>query len=312
MVIFFVILGAVLLLFSIIALVGAYVVYKIVFRKDEPFADDPFSTLDKFPEYEEKRRELVTDAVGRPYEEVSVFSCDGLELFGRYYHFKDGATLEIKAHGYRSISVRDYSAAPMESERAERNLLLIDQRAHGKSEGCVISFGAKEKHDVLSWIEWARERFGTEVNIILSGISMGGATVLLASELSLPDNVKGIIADCPYSDATEQITLVGKRSGVPKFVSAPLLRLGALIYGRFRLSEASPQKAVAKASVPILLLHGEADRFVPCYMSRNITERGPTVALYTFEGAQHGFSYLTDPEKYRELCEQFIHFCLGK
>jgi fermentation-respiration switch protein FrsA (DUF1100 family) len=139
---------------------------------------------------------------------------------------------------------------------------------------------------------------------------MGAATVLMASGLELPDNVYGIIADCPYSSPWEIISKVAGDIGLPRKVIFPFAWLGARLYGGFNLLECSPLSEVKHARVPILLIHGDDDRFVPCEMGRAVAESNPDkIRFRTFEGAGHAISYLIHPEKYEAEVKEFIAYC---
>jgi len=242
----------------------------------------------------------------RPCEFVTVTSHDGLTLSGRYYHVKDGAPLDIGFHGYRSSPLTDFSGGSELSFRMEHNVLLVDQRAHGKSEGRTIAFGIQERQDLLKWVEYAVNRFGADLQILLYGISMGGATVLMASELPLPKNVKAIIADCPYAAPIEIILHVGKKMPIPNWLIRPFAILGAKIFGGFDLTETDARKAVNNTPVPILIIHGEADGFVPQEMSDIVESNPEMVTRYTIPGADHGISYLVDAPKYRLIVTEFL------
>ena len=237
---------------------------------------------------------------------VAIQSYDGLTLWGRYYHVADGAPLDIAFHGYRSSGLTDFCGGAQISRELGHNLLLVDQRAHGKSQGRTITFGIKERYDVLNWVEYALQRFGPDTNILLFGISMGASTVLMASELPLPENGKGIIADCPYSSPTKIIRAVGRKMRIPAPVATVFSWVGAKVYGGFDLGETDPVRAVRQAKVPILLIHGEADGFVPCDMSSDIQRSNPQMIYRcTFPGADHGISFLVNPERYRKLVGEF-------
>lgn len=240
-----------------------------------------------------------------PYEEVTIRSHDGLTLYGRYYHVRDGAPIEILFHGYRSHPFRDCSGGHALSRKMGFNALVVDQRAHGKSEGKTISFGIQERYDLLNWVQYCVKRFGKDTPMILSGLSMGAATVLMASDLDLPDNVKAIIADSPYSTPAAIIEKVCKDEKYPVAVCRPFLHLGAWIYGGFRLNATSAKAAVSKATVPILLIHGEADHFVPCSMTHEIAAVcASPVTVQTYPEAGHGLCYMTDPRRYeRDVCD---------
>ena len=148
----------------------------------------------------QRMRALVADALAVPCEEWRIRSFDGLKLVARYYHAADGAPLEIMMHGYRGSAIRDFCGGARLARELGRSVLLVDQRAHGKSQGRTIAFGILERRDCLSWIEEALRRQG-DVKVILSGVSMGAATVLMASELPLPENGACIVADCPFSSS---------------------------------------------------------------------------------------------------------------
>lgn len=249
---------------------------------------------------------LIHDFEALSCEQVYITSKDGLLLHGRYYHTKDGAPLQIQCHGYRGTAMRDYCGGSKLGKAAGHNLLVIDQRAHGKSQGNVISFGIKERFDCLSWIEYALERFGNNTEIILCGVSMGAATVLMCSDMELPANVKGILADCPYSCPVKIIRKVCKDEHLPPALTMPFIHLAARIFGRFKLDEHSPEKAVINSKLPILIIHGEDDRFVPCQMSRDLAALTDKIRLETFPNAGHGLSFIEDFERYKFICNEFF------
>ena len=193
------------------------------------------------------------------------------------------------------------------SRKLKLNTLVVDQRSHGASDGHTISFGVRERKDCLAWAQYAANRFGTDTPLILSGLSMGAATVLMASELELPKSVACIIADSPYSAPKAILEKVCVDRGYPLFLCRPFLWLGALIYGGFRLNSCSAMDAVRHAKVPILLLHGEDDRLVPCEMSMEIAANcASRVEVATFPDAGHGLCYLTDPVRYEEVVSAFL------
>lgn len=300
-------LGGLLLLVLILLLAGGYAAFRLAFFHRPNKDEDIFSTLHKHPEFADVRRGYIEHFLSIPCEEVEITSRDGLRLFGRYYHVSDGAPLEIQVHGYKSISRRDFSASGAECFKAGYNLLLVDQRAHGMSEGRVISFGIKERFDCIDWVKYARERFGNEQKIALYGISMGAASVLMAAgEEELSGKVACVIADCPYSSPIDIIVRVARRLCIPGWITKILAPIGARIYGGFNLLETSPKAAVKKAAMPILLLHGKADNFVPYEMSEMIAAENKNIRLVGFEGAGHGFSFLVDSDGYLSEVNSFI------
>ena len=136
---------------------------------------------------------------------------------------------------------------------------------------------------------------------------MGAATVLMTANLELPSNVVCMIADSPYSSPFDIIMKVCKDEGLPGTLCAPFLHLGARLYGGFRLNSSCAKNAVKNAQIPILLIHGEDDRFVPCQMSLEIAANcASRVELVTFPGAGHGLSYLMDPLRYEKAVCHFL------
>ena len=242
-----------------------------------------------------------------PFEHVVIESFDGLKLSGRYYHVQDGAPIEILFHGYRSHAFRDCSGGHALSRKMGFNALVVDQRSHGDSEGKTITFGIKERYDCLAWANYVSNRFGKHTPIILSGLSMGAATVLMAANLDLPKNVACIIADSPYSTPGAIIEKVCEDLHYPVALCRPFIHLAAFVYGRFRLNGCTAKEAVQQALVPILLIHGEEDRLVPCSMSKEIAQVcSCPVAVHTFSGAGHGLSYMVDPVRYEKVVYEFL------
>ncbi len=254
--------------------------------------------------------ELIHEVEELPYEIVSVTARDGLHLVGRYYHFRDGAPVMLLFHGYRGNGRREFAGNNRIAAQLGLNVIAVDERAHGKSGGHTISFGIKERYDCLCWADYAAERFGNETPIILSGVSMGAATVLMASSLPMPDSVKAVIADCPYSSPKAIIQKVSRDVKLPPKLAYPFVVIGALVFGRFRIWQSSPLKEVRKTNLPILLFHGDADRFVPCQMSEEIFDAcAGGGELVIVPGAGHALSYFSDTQLYVGKVSAFLKNC---
>ena len=136
---------------------------------------------------------------------------------------------------------------------------------------------------------------------------MGAGTVLMASQMDLPREVKGIIADCPFTSPEAIIRKVIRDLKISDQLTWPLVKLGARLYGHLDLDRwADAAEAVKETNIPVLVMHGDDDRFVPCDMSRQIAAANPKmVELHTFPGAGHGLSYLVDPKRYTRIVQDF-------
>ncbi len=250
---------------------------------------------------------MSEDFQSAPYETVSIRSQDGLTLKGRYYHVADNAPVYIQMHGYKGNGIHDFCGTWGIARDLGHNVLLADQRCHGDSDGHTITFGIRERQDCLAWVQYATERFGN-VPMLLMGVSMGAATVLMASALELPQHVKAIVADCPYDTPAGIIKkALGVEMGLPVKPVYPFIRLGGMLYGGFDLESGSPLASIKNAKVPILLIHGEEDRFVPCEMSQNLHNAAPDITtLRTIPKSGHALNQVTDPALYRSILVPFI------
>ena len=309
------IVGLFVLLVSIliVTLAAAYYAYRVAFYVSPKYKQDLYD-LPEGDDFREKR-EIMCMCIQRlhemPYESVSITAADGKMLFGRYYHTADGAPVQIQFHGYRGSAMRDFCGGTAFARKLGHNALVVDQRSHGNSEGRTITFGIRERYDCQCWANYAYERFGKDTPLILSGVSMGASTVLMASDLELPETVCGIIADCPYSSPVDIISKVAGEMGLPKRAAAAICALGARLYGHFRVREGSAIESVRSTHLPVLLLHGEADQLVPCNMSRAIYEAcASDKELQTFPGASHGMCYLEDPQRYEAAVGGFLQRCM--
>lgn len=252
-------------------------------------------------------RENWVEAHG--YENVHILSHDRLQLHGCYIQSAiPSQRVAILAHGYTSQGKHMASFARFYHENLGFNVLLPDARGHGESEGDYIGFGWADRLDYLRWIDYALQRLGSASEIVLHGISMGGATVLMTSGEELPHQVRAVVSDCAYSSAAAQLSYQMKRMyHLPSF---PILHATSLITklkAGYFFSEASALTQVSKANVPILFIHGDADTFVPYSMVHQLYSACPAAKeLYVVNGAGHGLAFRRDPERYRQTVERFV------
>lgn len=299
-------------LFLALAVVGiAYGCFYVAFyapkKKEKSTEEFSLPDGDVYIPYRETMIGWMKEVRTMPYEAVSVTSFDGLTLRGKYYEYAPGAPIELMFHGYRGSAERDLCGGIQRCFALGRSILLVDQRASEGSDGTVISFGVNESRDCHTWLEFMGKRFGPDAKIILTGISMGAATVLMAAGRPLPPTVVGVLADCGYTSAKAIICQVIGRMNLPPKLAYPFVRLGARLFGHFDLEEMPPIEAVKHCTVPVIFFHGESDDYVPCSMSReNYDACSAPKRLVTIPGAGHGLSYLVDPEYYLQQLDAFF------
>lgn len=300
---------AVLFFLVFASLLTAFVCFIRIFYSPTRVQSDEFSIPDGkiYEEYREGMIEWMRWVRGLPCRELSIRSHDGLTLRGRYFECRKDAPIELLFHGYRGCAERDLSGGVARCFALGHNVLIVDHRGSGRSDGHVISFGINESRDCVSWVELIRREIDPDAKIILAGVSMGAATVLIASGMELPDCVVGVVADCGYTSAKEIIKKVIREMGLPADLLYPFAKLGARIFGRFDLEETSPREAMARCRLPIIFFHGDVDDFVPHSMSEeNFSVCQSKKRLVTVKGAGHGLAFPVDQNLYlREMKEFF-------
>ena len=298
--------------FAVIAFfVITYICFRMAFyvpnRDSENYEVDCVPEGKIYEPFRESMEKWAKETREMPHEQFSITSFDGLMLYGKYYEYKKGAPIELMFHGYRGNAQRDLSGGVQRCFMLQRSAFIVDQRCSERSEGNVITFGVNEHKDCLRWVDFMVEHFGPDVKIILTGISMGASTVLMAAGQKLPPNVIGVLADCGYNSAKDIIKKVIKQMGLPADIGYFFVKLGARVFGHFDLEETSPEAALKNCTVPVIFFHGENDDFVPCEMSRINYDVCPSKKmLVTIPDAGHGLSYPIDPQKYLSSLQEFF------
>lgn len=301
------VLAAVIFLILLISYVCFYLAFYVPRKKTETAEEYPIPSGEIYEPFRETFITWMKQLKEIPHEEVSITSFDGLTLRAKYYEYAPGAPIELMFHGYRGEARRDLCGGVQRCFSLKRSALIVDQRACGNSEGNVITFGIKEHRDCLDWVDFMLAHFSPDVKIILTGISMGAATVLMASGKELPANVIGVLADCGYTAPKEIIKKVIRQMKLPANLLYPFVKLGAKLFGHFNLEELSPIEEAAKCKLPVIFFHGESDDFVPCEMSRmNYDACTSTKRIFTVPGAGHGLSYPVSAEAYLKELEDFF------
>ncbi len=242
-------------------------------------------------------------------DKVYIKSYDGLKLAASLAERPDAKGTVIICHGYRSQGCLDSSCAFELYHSLGLNLVVIDQRSHGDSEGDTITFGLKERYDVAEWVNFVNSRYGYEKPVFLVGISMGCTSGLMSVATGLPNNVSGIIADCGYTSVWEQLKYILRRDY--KLPSWPLLNLVNIKFKSKTgcdLKEISTEDVLRNNSIPVLFIHGGADNFVPTDFSRrNFEVCASDKKLLIVDSAGHGVSCFASPKQYKRAVNDFVN-----
>ncbi len=288
----------------------AYKMFKgFLLRKEDIYEDDmPADRSYTGPDYHRAYLDGIRRNQAIRGEDVSITSDDGLELVGTWYPAENAVRTVILAHGYHSSWQKDFGGmAPWYHENGA-NLLMIEERAHRRSEGRWITMGIRESEDIVRWAEFLNRTYGDQLPLYFHGVSMGAATVLMAQGQILPPNTAGIIADCGFTSPWDIAYSVVKQSmGI---LAKPLLfraNLFAKSIVGIDLKEKNTEKILAHAKIPTLFIHGTGDTFVPCDMTvKNYSAAACEKRLILVPDAPHAMSWYYDTERYKKAVEEFF------
>ncbi len=230
-------------------------------------------------------------------EEHYIISRDGLRLYASFLRSKDenSKKLAVLVHGYQGSSDSFANVARFYYENGF-SILFPDGRTHGKSEGEYITFGAFERYDVVDWVKYADNMLGGDCKILLSGVSMGTTTALLAAAEPDMPQLRYITADCGYTDPKGIFKDVLKsRYHLPSFPMMNIARGILKKKARFDYCSFSTLESVRKLKAPVTFIHGEADDFVNIKNTyENYEACNTEKVLISVPGAGHGTAYITD------------------
>ena len=242
-----------------------------------------------------------------PVEEVFIKSYDGLKLKGFFHKiYEDSKKVVILNHGYTANHYIDYQFTDIFFEEGY-NILLIDMRSHGESEGKVASYGYNESKDIDNWVKWIEDKVGNDAYIGLHGQSMGAAAVMLYAATHT-DKIKFVVEDCGYTTARDTIKYHFSKVKIPFWPLYDLIRLKARWKYKFDFNNISPEDAIINSEIPVLFIHGKEDKVVPTWMSESLYKKknGEKDKLYLVNGAGHMEAYSKDKDKYKKVVKEFL------
>ena len=271
----------------------------------EEFADSA-----KMAEYAKKMEHIGVWAENVSKEDINIKARDGIKLHAFYIPAETPSKkLLILHHGYTSKAMDNASHAKFFHDMGYE-VLLLDLRAHGESGGDYVGFGILDRFDTLKWIEYAHERFGEDIKIVLHGTSMGATTVLMALGLEkVQSSVSAVVADCAFTSPAEIFSHVMKKNyHIP--LTSPIINMEGL-YSKsvvgYRIDEYSTLDALKNNEVPVLFVHGKEDKFVPTYMTeQNYNACTSRKQLLMVDNAGHGSSIFEAPELYQDTEKEFL------
>lgn len=253
----------------------------------------------------------ITDAQqkleAREQETVEIEGYDGINLIGHWVPCKNPKRVIVAMHGWRSTWAQDFGTIADYWYDSGCSVLYAEQRGQGNSDGEYIGFGLLERYDTRDWVNWVNEKTGGTLPIYLGGVSMGATTVLMTAGLGLPENVKGIIADCGFTSPQA----IWKHVVENNLHMPYSLHAGAandLCKKRINMSskEYSTTDAMKQCTIPVLFIHGSDDNFVPIEMTyENYKACASDKEILVVPGAGHGMSYFTEKEKYENAINKF-------
>ena len=306
---------AVLVLLIIPHFVVSYIVFGIVFKRNSK-AEVPYKEKDLTITDHKNFREQIYEAIdfleGLEKEYVSINAFDGTKLNGFFIN-NNSETTVLLVHGYRSMPFNAFNMAGKRLYEEGYNLLYIEHRAHGSSEGTYTSFGILERRDVKSWAEFINEKYNSK-NIVLYGSSMGCASVEMSLELDMPSNVKGAILDCGFNDVFKLVkSECGKRNPFNVHLTVLTMNLYCKLFGKFSLFETTSAKALSKTNVPCFFLTGKADEVVDFWhVEQNYNACNSYKECAFLDGVKHGMAYYFGYPDLEERIMKFIKKCISE
>ena len=305
----YLVLIAVAVLILALCIAMPHVLFGLIFGRPSRSTKVPKSYMET-PHYKVSRAGMVLLKKKLPSEDAYITSRDGLKLHAYYYPNGDQPKkFVIGIHGYRSYSRPEYAPYVEFYRSLGYSMLLPDDRAHAPSEGEYIGFGVLDRMDCVDWCKYIVKTYGEDVEILLHGVSMGGATVVAASgESDLPEQVKGIVADCAFTSAWDVLHYQMKETmHLPADLLLPRIEKLCEKKAGYNFHAHSAIEQVQNAKVPMLFVQGGKDTMVPPHMAHELYEACPAEKRLLFvDEAAHGESIAFAPDGYHTAIRELF------
>ena len=292
--------------------ISFYLYFMVFGRKRLPgipkpeFLKEPNKELKEFRERNQEGEKWVCT---KKTEKMKITAHDGVHLAGTMiWNEVETEKVIIAVHGYRGAPMDFFGASIQFYYNLGYHILLVSNRGHGESGGSYIGFGWKDRLDICCWCDYLVKKFRGKVQIVLLGVSMGGAAVMMASGEKPPKQVRCIIEDCGFVSVWDQLmACFPKKILIPRYLTLHIASIMSRIIQGYGFKEADAVKQLQKNTRPILFIHGDADKFVPVCSAHEAyhTAHGKK-QLLTVKGADHILSYLKKTAIYEKTVQEFL------
>ena len=253
-----IILGSLIVLFVIPHFIVSYWIFRKYFgRRSERTINNYFLYSHNYDSVRPILIKNKQDLEDKGYETLIIKAYDGIELVGYYFPNNSDKTL-IFFHGHHANPTGIFAYHAMGALERGYNVLIVHERAHFKSGGKYSTFGYREQHDVISWIEAVKSKFNCK-SIYLYGMSMGGTSVALASKDFDKTVVKAIAIECAYPSIPRLIKQLARELHVPDFLFVWTIRIYAKIFAKLSFDSFDTTKSLQFDTTPTLFIHATND-----------------------------------------------------
>lgn len=296
------VIGFLLLGFAVSYIVVNYAFYSRLFKRID---DEKISASALQETYFDEYRDIIKDSAQRldklPYKRITITSRDGLVLSAKYFCRKKDKVI-VFLHGAHSHPQYNFGVIGEEAYDRGYDLLIVDQRAHGQSEGKYITYGIKESGDLLCWIDALDENVKS---IYLYGVSMGATTIAFASDKIKDERVKALVLDCGFSSMNRLMNFINHKEHLPRFLLAPSICAGAKYAGACPNRQTT--ECLKNTIIPTMFIHGEKDVVVPSVETKNNYEAcASKKCLEIVDDAGHTCAIHAGGERVRERIFEFL------
>ena len=260
---------------------------------DEEYKNMYYEGLDWGKFYEDYRREVEVKS-------------GSLRLVGEYFDFGGEKAAIVIAGRTESLQYSYYYAEPY--RKAGYNILVIDNRSHGYSDGVVCSLGYREYRDIFAWSRLLVENLGNKA-VFLHGICIGSSVALFAcTSADCPDYIEGMCGDGMYTCFAESFRNHMLEDEHPKLVAKSFVYLYMRIFSCANVVTDGPLWRVDKMKKPMLFLHSCQDVYSTPDQAQKLFDKctSPRKRLVWFENGAHSRVRVNAPQKYDETIIGFL------